>query len=114
MLSIPGINEEMVELYGKHFFKLISNAKAFYYSMQVSNEDSSGEFEDKPVDPNHVNVIDISSDEEEDPEPEAFSQGSHSSMEERSTYFRVDPEVAAFNSRSKLNIHPRSLPLLMT
>ena len=94
MLDIPGIGSEQVKLYGRKYLPLIRNAKQHYESMMDSNA--------RPQDPNHQNVINLDSDEDEDI---AVSQDSidlrtdDSSQDERSQYFRQDHDVQAFNDR---------------
>lgn len=57
------------------------------------------EKEDRPRDPNHQNVIDISSDEEfgDDDLDELANEGSQE--EQRSQYFRPPPDVERFNAQ---------------
>ena len=93
MLEIPGIEPERVRLHGKKFLKLIREAHRSYEEMMQQQEDH-------PQDPNHQNVINISSDEEfggdgefDDFEVDEESQG------ETSLYF--DTDVAAFNRQCK-------------
>ena len=94
MLDIPGIGSEQVKLYGRKFLPLIQNAKQGYEAMMDS--------ENRPQDPNHQNVISISSDEGDD-----FGAGEQSddleendaSQGERSQYFQHDDDVQAFNVR---------------
>lgn len=96
MLEIPGIGSEQVRLYGRKFLPLIQNAKRGYEAMMES--------ENRPQDPNHQNVIDISSDGGDDYEFEDAldSFEDNDSQGERSQYFQHDEEVAAFNARCKL------------
>lgn len=58
--------------------------------------------EDRPQDPNHQNVIEISSDDEfaDDGEFDDFGE-ENSSEEVRSSYFQPAPEVDAFNARCR-------------
>ena len=60
--------------------------------------------QDPPNDPNHQNVINISSDEEfaDDYNLDDFVDGD-GSQEERSSYFHAAPEVDAFNARCKFD-----------
>lgn len=107
MLRIPNINPEMIDRYGRHFFKLVMNAKEAYTGM------TGGADFDKPVDPNHQNVVEISSEGEDDgdgqvayfedeEEPEAsYLPSSQSSIGERSNYFVPDPAVAEFNEQGE-------------
>lgn len=96
MLDIPGIGSEQVKLYGSKFLPLIQNAKRGYEAMMES--------ENRPQDPNHQNVISISSDEDEDFGLEEGPDGmkhAGDSQGERSQYFQHDEEVEAFNARRK-------------
>ena len=102
MLEIPGVEPERVRLHGKKFLKLIREAHRSY-------EDMMQQQEDRPQDPNHQNVINISSDEEygggggyDESEVDDESQG------ETSSYFDpTNPEVAAFNRQCKQSLHYR-------
>lgn len=90
MLEIPGIDAEKVELYGNVFLKLIKNAQQVYESMMQQQED-------RVQDPNHINVINISDDDESgDYDLDAFED--EASQRERSTYF-PSREVEAFNAQ---------------
>ena len=96
MLDIPGIGSEQVRLYGRKFLPLIQNAKRGYEAMMDS--------EKRPQDPNHQNVINISTDEGEDFGAEEGPDGLEDhkdSQGERSQYFQHDEEVEAFNARCK-------------
>ncbi len=96
MLDIPGIGSEQVKLYGRKFLPLIQNAKQGYEAMMES--------ENRPQDPNHQNVISISSDEGEDYDFEEGPDGLEhyeDSQGELSQYFQHDEEVEAFNARCK-------------
>ena len=66
--------------------------------------------DDRPYDPNHQNVIDISSDEEQligDLNYEdAQTENSEDWQEEKSSYFPQSEDVRNFNSRSKCGILP--------
>ena len=95
MLEIPGIDPDKVRRYGKRFLKLVGTSQQGYESMMAHQED-------RPRDPNHQNVIDISSDDE-------FGDGSlgglgeiEGSQGETSTYFQPPDEVLAFNARRRL------------
>jgi len=94
LLQIPNINAEMVQLYGKRFLTLIRNAQAFYESVVQADED-------RPHAPNHENVIDLVSEDDED-EYGDFDMDDDddedSEQEERSTYF-PSADVAAFNAK---------------
>lgn len=85
--ELPEINPENVALHGKGFLKLIRLAQQGYENMIQPRED-------RPQDPNHENVIIVSSDEDEDFEDDNGSQA------ERSGYFQgPDPYVVRFNNQ---------------
>lgn len=92
MLSIQGIDSDKVERYGKNFLQLIREAKQWYEEMMG----------DRPPDPNHQNVICLSSDEEFGGfEALDDLDGDDGSDNERSAYFQPPAEVEAFNAHSK-------------
>ena len=92
MLEIPGIDPVKAELYGKYFLKLVREFHKAYEEMMQQQEDH-------PQDPNHQNVINISSDEEygDDGEAEDFGEDDDDSEGQRSLYFQQPSDVAAFN-----------------
>ena len=94
MLKIRGIDPERVKLYGKQFLRIIRNHFNRYEAMMKEKED-------RPCDPNHLNVIDISSDEDcgDDDLDELADEASQE--EQRSQYFRPPPEVERFNARCR-------------
>lgn len=95
MLQIPGIDPDKVERYGQRFLKLIRSSQKGYYELKQQQEAP-------PEDPNHQNVITISSEDEfaDDCDLDEFL-GEDGSQEERSSYFRAAPDVDAFNARCK-------------
>lgn len=63
LLSIPGIKSDMVERHGHVFLTMLKNLRKMNGFVDAAdNEDE----EQRPMDPNHQNVIDLISDEEED------------------------------------------------
>lgn len=93
MLEIPGIDPEKVERYGKPFLEMIKNSQQLYESMMRQQED-------RTQDPNHMNVINISDDEEfENHDLDEFDE--NDSQQERSAYF-PSRDVEAFNAKGKL------------
>ena len=93
MREISGIDTDKVDRYGKRFLKLIRKSQQFYESMMRQQED-------RPQDPNHQNVIDISSDDEfADNGVFEDLDEARGSQEERSSYFQAAPEVEAFNAQ---------------
>ena len=96
MLEIPGIDPDKVERYGKPFLEMIKNSQQLYESMMRQQED-------RTQDPNHINVINISDDEEfENHDLDDFDE--NDTLQERSTYF-PDRDVEAFNAKSKLVLY---------
>jgi hypothetical protein len=91
MSMIPGVIPERVKIHGPRFLQLVENARKFYEDMKET-----------PPDPNHQNVIDISSDDE-DPVDEVDQELDDDELStdeyERSAYFAQPPEVAAFNAQ---------------
>ncbi len=96
LLEIPGIEAERVKLYGKRFLKLIRNHHNRYEAMLKEKED-------RPCDPNHQTVIDISSDEEYGDDDLDELADDASQEEQRSQYFRPPPEVERFNAQRELH-----------
>lgn len=92
MLEIPGIEVGKVKLYGKIFLKLIRNHQTRYEAMLKERED-------RPCDPNHQTVIDISSDGEYGDDDLDELGADASQDEQRSQYFRPAPEVERFNAQ---------------
>ena len=93
MLTISGIDPEHVQLYGDRFLKLIRSTHQNYASMMGDDY--------RPFDPNHHNVIDISSDEEYQAEEDVNDEDGEDWQEETSSYFQQSQDVRAFNDRSK-------------
>ena len=97
MLEIPGIDPQKVEIHGEEFLKLIREAHRNYEAMMRQEED-------RPQDPNHQNIIELSSDEEVDEKNELDDfEGDGESGEERSHFFQPPPDVIALNARRKSN-----------
>lgn len=96
MLEIPGIDAEKVEIHGKVFLKLVKNAQQVYESMMQQQED-------RVQDPNHMNVINISDDEELG-NYDLDDLDDNGSQRERSAYF-PPREVAAFNAEREYIQH---------
>lgn len=57
--------------------------------------------EDRPLDPNHQNVIDISSDEDHGDDADLDELANDDPHEEQSAYFQAAPEVEAFNAKCR-------------
>ena len=93
MLDIVGIDSDKVQRYGKQFLKLVHDAHRAYEEMMQRHED-------RPQDPNHQNVIDISSDDEFGDDVDLDDlEGDDDSQVERSQYFQHPPDVEAFNAK---------------
>ena len=96
MLEIPGIDPDKVQRYGKRLLKLVRLSHQGYESMMRQEED-------RPQDPNHQNVIDISSDDDANEYGGLDDLGDMEQLqEERSAYFRPPAEVEAFNAQCLL------------
>lgn len=75
------------------FLKLIRESQRSYEAIMQQRED-------RPQDPNHQNVIDISSDDEYEDAGELDDLEDDDAFRgERSAYFQQAPEVEAFNAR---------------
>lgn len=83
-----------MKLYGKLFLKLVRQAQQGY-------EDMMRQEEDHPLDPNHENVIDISSDKEYGDDEDLDELANDDSHEEHSAYFQAAPDVEAFNAKCR-------------
>lgn len=97
MLSIPGIDETKVKLFGRHFTKLVRECHRQYNEMNGGADDA------QILDPNLQNVIDLVSDDDEDNDEYGPSiNGSDVDDDdegESSGYFQQNPAVQAFNQR---------------
>jgi bloom syndrome protein len=93
MLQIQGIEPDKVRRYGKKFLKLIRDHYNQYQSIMANDEDMRF---DKPVDPNHHDVVILSSDEEGD-----IDNSGDSNSAKRRGRFPLGPEVEAFNSQCR-------------
>ena len=107
MLEISGIDPQKVEIHGKEFLKLVGEAHRNYEAMMQREED-------RPQDPNHQNIIELSSDDEFDDTNE-FDDfgGDDESIEERSHFFQPSPDVIALNARSKSDAMTRETGLFL-
>lgn len=128
MLALPGIRAEMVERYGRRFLVLVKNCRNLYKGdvpdrrhlprLSRSVHAANGtEDDDEILDPNHVNIIDLCSDGDEETFPhvedfesdyvgsddDGLDEGGEGDDDELHTSHHftqhVDPEVAAFNQR---------------
>lgn len=103
MLEIPGIDPNKVEVHGKEFLKLVHEAHRSYEAMMQREED-------RPQDPNHQNIICLSSDDDfEDGNGLDDLEGDDESVEGRSNFFQPSPDVIALNARSKSNGLPMEI-----
>lgn len=91
MLQIAGIDPDKVQRYGKKFLRLIRTYEAGYEQNLLLKED-------RPQDPNHQNVVVISSEDEAEDYGPDFDEELGSPVE-RSSYFHVAPEVNEFNAK---------------
>ena len=110
MLTIPGINPDMVRLYGDIFLKIVSNSMKVYGQLKGIVELSpTGQRSEsrsararssrmqslKPYDPNHQEVITI-----DDDEPDPAENSDQDNKLEQSRYFAQKPsaDVAKYNA----------------
>jgi bloom syndrome protein len=100
LLQIEGMDEDKLARYGPRLLKLVKEAHNNYEAIMRAQED-------KPDDPNHKNVVEISSDEDDDfiNDEDEFDM-SQSDVDfddtETSQYFSApDPEVERFNAQSE-------------
>lgn len=93
LAEIPKIDADQVQRYGKIFLKMIKQAKARYDELMLGEE--------RVNDPNRETVIDLVSDDEEDEdEYGSFDESDlDDDTEQRSSYFKPNPHVAAFNAK---------------
>ncbi|KAL1956538.1 hypothetical protein VTO42DRAFT_7102 [Malbranchea cinnamomea] len=95
LLAIPGVTAEKADLYGDRFLAMVRNARKRLEELITDNTHP----DELPVpDPNHQNVVFISSDDEDDGDDdymEPSSVSGHSSPE-LSRFFHPDKEVLAF------------------
>ena len=113
MMQIPRIGEDQVHRYGSQFLSLIAQFRRQYEEMMQSNND-------RPLDPNHQTVIQLSSDDEsqsgfidgvDDLEDEDEDDDDDDSQQgECSTYFTPQVDVQAFN-RQLQQAQGREVPL---
>jgi len=106
MKKIPGINIERVQAYGKHFIPLVKQFLDNYKEMMDNSED-------RDIDSNHRNVIDLCSDEEAECEEDAeygssFDSDDEAAIQEaerHSIYFQNPPKAKPsgrkFNASTK-------------
>lgn len=125
MKSIPGINPDMVDRYGRKFMLLINNTREMYGGLapaprqhalerqlvteELSDDAYEEEDDEQVFDPNHEEVIDLCGDSDDDVPPPAedleseYSYGDSEDDDElrRSHHFTqpLDPEVEEFNNR---------------
>jgi bloom syndrome protein len=113
LLMIPGIEPEMAKLFSKRFLPLIRRTRNFYgYNVpqrRVLPQEEDDE-DQAPLDPNHQNVIELSSDSEDGMgghETEEESEFNFEDDEEESEHISphfmptpVDPRVEEYNRRA--------------
>ncbi|TVY49103.1 ATP-dependent DNA helicase [Lachnellula occidentalis] len=90
MLQIPGINEDKVQRYGKKFLPLIKRYHLNYEEMMALNDD-------RDIDQNHMNVIDLCSDGAEDEYDE--EDDDHLSQAEQPSKYFANAQVREFNAQ---------------
>ena len=103
MLQIAGISQDSVRRYGGQFFKLIGQVRQQYEAMMRPHDD-------RPLDPNHQTVIQLSSDDDESgggftggvedlEEADEDEDEDDSQNAVRSAYFTPNEDVLEFNKQ---------------
>ena len=91
MRKIPNIDPEKVNLYGRTFLNLVQSSQRLYKEILQGQED-------RPHDPNHQNVISISSDDDFGDDADLDELANDGYQDERSQYF-AETNVGASNAR---------------
>lgn len=117
MLKIPGIDAEMVRLYGKRFLILINNTREMYISSnclpaprhlvrrpQFGGEDGDEEsddddYEERPADPNHRIEIDLLGESDGDGHGQSQVQADNESVASMGDFEEDDEEETVHTSR---------------
>jgi bloom syndrome protein len=105
MLRIPYINPEMVRRHGKQFMELVKKSKNLYESMERDPATDESmvrrDDDDEPtLDPNHKNVINLVSDDEDEYGSDLAFEDEDEDLEVSSSYFKPPPpDVASFTAR---------------
>ncbi|TID14378.1 family helicase [Venturia nashicola] len=99
LLSIPGIKSDMVERHGHVFTTMLRNlreARGFPQDNSENDEYDDDE-EQRPIDPNHQNVIDLISDDEEEDEygDDAFEDDDDDEDDGPSPHFQMPAKPAS-------------------
>lgn len=95
--ELTGLNADMYKVFGPLLLRLITTSYNNYEAMMRAQED-------RPDDPNHQTVVEISDDEIEGDDD--FNESDFDMEEaESSHYFSVSDEVSQFNQRSKSSYH---------
>ena len=108
MRELPGINPENVNKFGKKFIRLVEKYHLGYEEAMSANED-------RDIDKNHQNVIDLCSDEDDFSEDGA-DDDHMSQTEQPSKYFVPKPNVQNWNEKMAQagqlpqRSHPKSDP----
>ncbi|KAL1303117.1 hypothetical protein AAFC00_006552 [Neodothiora populina] len=97
LANIPNVDTYQVKQYGKAFLRMIKQAKSHYDEMMLQSEE-------RVQDPNRETVIDLVSDDDDDNDnDDEYGSLDESDLddgiERRSTYFKPNARVAAFNAR---------------
>ena len=98
MLKIPGIDPDKVNAYGDRFLKLVQSARQHYEEIRNATED-------RPFDPNHRNVVDLISDEEDEIFATSEKEDTEYSPVQQSRFFNRDDrdalkdKIEAYNAK---------------
>ncbi|GAB7352207.1 hypothetical protein MBLNU459_g2681t2 [Dothideomycetes sp. NU459] len=104
MSRIIGVDAEKVKRYGKPFLKLLRKVESNYRDIMRDQEE-------RISDPNHQNVIDlVSDDEDEYGSLDESELDDNEGQDQRSSYFKPSAEVARFNAQLSQSQAARAMP----
>lgn len=105
MSQIPGADPAKVKLHGKPFLKLLRTFESNYRAAMQTRETAFN-------DPNHQNVIDLVSDDDDDEygSLDESDLDQEDDEDQRSSYFKPNPRVAAFNAQFSQSQATRAMP----
>ena len=104
MAEVPNINAEAVKMWGRKFLPIIQKFSANY-------EAAMNDYEDRDIDKNHQNVIDLCSEGEEDEDEYGMNDSDEEAImeaEQGSKYFQIQANASSF--KKKQGQSSRTLP----
>jgi bloom syndrome protein len=103
MAEVPDINTEAVKMWGRKFLPIIQRFSANY-------EVAMNDYEDRDIDKNHQNVIDLCSEDEEDENEYGMNDSDEEAImeaEQGSKYFQTQTIASSFKKQGQSS---RTLP----